>query len=154
MAGNQSDLGFGGARPTTSIVNAFSSGGASLPNISASGASNLARELLSGPLTAGVLKKVLSVTGGGVMPLLSVYTKDATARTVRIQVIVDGQVTPAFDAISDSIAVPSRGIPVIGTGDGSYYGPSEPIRANSTIDVWIASSLTETDKLAIAYKVN
>lgn len=143
-----------GGAPTRTIVNAFSSGGVSAPNVHAGVGTNLAREVLSGALTAGVLKKVLSVSGGGLMPILSAYSRDTTPRTIRVQVVVDGQASPAFDATTNTINTINTGIPVIGTADGSYFGPSESIRSNSLVEVWVASSLTETDKIAIAYKVN
>lgn len=142
---------FSGGAATRSIVNAFSSGGvSSAGNLNAGTSGNASREVLSGALTANTLKDLLSVSGSGQVPYLSAYSKDATSRTIRMVVIVDG--TTVFDATSNAIAGTNNGILAAGYVGSSNAGtPSHPIRFNSSLLVRVASSLTETDKVAIAY---
>lgn len=150
MAGNQSDLGFGGARPTTSIINVHSSGGTQSSGISAS-ALPAARALLSGALTAATLATLLNVTNGsGRVPVLAVGTLDATPRTARLKVTVDG--TVVFDATSSSIAANGNGIFAAGSFSSSgVFIPAEPIVFLQSFKVEVASSLSETDKLQLLY---
>lgn len=139
---------------TTSIVNSASSGGTSVANIHAQATVNNAREVLSGAVTANALATALSVTGGGEVPYLSAYTKDTTSRTVRVKVTVDGVV--AFDATSSTVTTTNAGVLVVGMATFTNYitqAPA-PLRFNSSLLVQIASSLSETDKVAIAYVLN
>lgn len=138
---------------TRSVVNAYSAGGVATGATSlAAGIGNNALEVLSGAVTAATLKTVLSLTGPGQIPLLTAYTKDATSRTVRCRVTVDGVVV--FDATSSAITTSGAGMVVVGsTGGGTAaatYSPV-PLRWNSSCTIQVASSLTETDKVAIGY---
>lgn len=140
----------GGFASTRAVINFYSTGGtAAYP-----GASNhFGRELLSGPLTANTFTTVLSATGKGEVPLLSCYTKDGTSRTLRLRVTVDGVVVfnPAATA---AIVQAGNGIFAAGSPVASISGPlghGAPIRYNSSLLVEVASSLTETDKLALGY---
>ena len=158
MAGNLSSLGFGSGITTRQIVNADAVAGFTPYNGDIDAASiSRSKEVLSGALTANTLKTVLTVTGPGSVPLLTSYTKDATARTVRTVVIVDG--TTAFDFTSASISIAKRGAIVAGELTGNpvsatfYLTQGEPIRFSNSLVVQIASDLTETDKLAISYIV-
>lgn len=142
---------FAGIPATRSIVNGFSSGGSvTAGSIAASVVNNMAREVLSGALTANTLATVLSVSGAGYVPHLTVYTKDTTSRTVRIQVVVDG--TTVFDATSSATTTSGAGMVVVGSGTSSGNTISDfPLSFGSTLVVKIASSLSETDKVAIGY---
>ncbi len=156
MAGNLSALGFGANNTTRQIVNADATAGFTPFNgdIDAT-APWRSKEVLSGALTANTLATVLSLTGPGEVPLLTSYTKDATARTVRTVVIVDG--VTVFDFTSASISVAKRGAIVAGElagipgGGGFYVTQGNPIRFSVSLVVQQASNLTETDKLALAY---
>lgn len=141
---------FMGGGATTSVINAHSSGGTAVAiNLSAS-VNNGLREVLSGALTANTLATVLSVTGGGVIPALTAYAKDSTARTVRLKVTVDG--TSVFDATSSSVSAAGQGIFAAGSIENTgSFRQGEPIRFLTSLLVEVASSLTETDKLAIGY---
>lgn len=141
---------FLGGGATTSVVNLHSSGGGSTIIGSAS-TSFSGKEVLSGALTANTLATALSVSGGGAVPVLVAYTKDATARTVRLKVTADG--VSIFDATSASLSNADRGIYAAGQGSNPVT-QGEPIVFNSSLTVEIASSLTETDKVAIAYVLN
>lgn len=150
MAGNLSTLGFGGSTATTSVVNAHSSGGTTSGIQIAATAANGMKSVLSGALTSGALATVLSVTGAGAVPALTAYTADATARTVRLKVTVDGVVV--FDATSSSITTASHGIFAAGfVGGSNTFQQGEPIQFSASLTVEVASSLTETDKISVGY---
>jgi hypothetical protein len=156
MAGNLSALGFGANNTTRQIVNADAVAGFTpLNGDIAAAAAGRSKEVLSGALTANILATVLSLTGPGEVPLLTSYTKDTTARTVRTVVIVDG--VTVFDFTSASISVANRGAIVAGELAGTpggatfYVTQGNPIRFSVSLVVQQASNLTETDKLALAY---
>lgn len=149
-------FGLGALRATTAIVNYFSSGGVYAQNINAAAANN-ATEVLSGALTANTLATALSVTGGGEIGYLAVYTKDTTPRTVRIKVTVDGGTPAVFDATSSAIAVANGGLLVVGSlpsSTSNYVGAAIPLRWTTSMLIEIASSLTESNKVAIGYNLN
>ena len=145
---------FTGGAPTTSIVNFYSSGGVSSGSALSSGTASNSRSVLSGALTANALKTLLTVTGGGEVPLLFVSTQDATSRTLRVRVTVDGAVV--FDATSSAIAASNQGTVVMGQPVSTSYlaAVSPGIRFNSSLVVEAASSLSETDKVLLAYQLN
>ena len=153
MSGNLSALGFGANNTTRQIVNSNATAGFTPLNVDIDAA--LGKEVLSGALTANTLATVLSLTGPGEVPLLTSYTKDGTARTVRTVVIVDG--VTVFDFTSASISVAKRGAIVAGELAGTpggatfYVTQGNPIRFSVSLVVQQASNLTETDKLALAY---
>src|SRR5574340_415716 len=95
----------GADSPPKSIVNRFSGGGVSIASINAYFAE---KEILSGALTANTLKTLLSISGAGALKMLTVYTKDATARTLRLKITIDGVVV--FDATSNSITAANSGL--------------------------------------------
>lgn len=111
-----------------------------------------AREVLSGALTASTLKTLLTISGAGEISHLMAYTKEATARTLRIKVTLDGIVV--FDATTPSFSANTTGAVVVGD---IYEAPSivitrrAPLRFSTSCVVEVASSLSETDKLAIGY---
>ena len=122
MAGNLSALGFGANNTTRQIVNSNAIAGFTPFNGDIDAASTvLGKEVLSGALTENTLATVLSLTGPGEVPLLTSYTKDGTARTVRTVVIVDG--VTVFDFTSASISTTKRGAIVAGgVGRRSRWG--------------------------------
>lgn len=134
-----------GSGPIASIVNYFSAGGTSAANLTASALSNT-KETTSGALTANTLFARHSLTGRGRLNLLTVYAKDSTSRTIRAVVIVDG--VTVFDATTNAITVSGTGTCPVGTvtADGSLV--FQPIDFQSSLVIQIASSLTETDKIA------
>lgn len=150
MSGNATELFSGGTRSTASIVNYFSAGGVSANDVNASQSTN-SREVLSDALTATTPKTVLSVTGAGSLSYLSAYAKDTTARTVRLVVIADG--ATVFDATTNTVAVASRGLIAAGCIPSSAAPGGAEIYFSQSCSVQIASSLSETDKVAIAYNL-
>ena len=139
------------AGPIATITNYYSAGSVSSSSSIAANEINNLKETLSGALTATTPKQVLTRTGRGRINALTDYTKDTTSRTVRIRLIVDGQATPAFDATSNSITTSGAGMVVLGAFEGSTPSSQvwQPCDYNASVEVWIASSLSETDKVAI-----
>lgn len=137
---------FTGTRPTRSIVNLCSSGGASLPANSAIG-----RSILSGALTANTLKTLLTVTGSGEFHFLGAYAVDTTSRTIRLKVTIDG--TVVFDATTSAVTAINAGC--LATGAlilaSAQYNVGPPIRFNASALIEVASSLSETDKVGLSY---
>lgn len=142
---------FAGAPATRSIVNAYSSGGSQAATIQAAAAGNNAREVLSGALTANTLKDIVSITGSGQIDYLAAYTKNTTSRTVRLVVILDG--VTVFDATSNAIVATNYGLPAVGQNVGGAWARSAPIRFNASCVIRVASSLTETDFVAVGYSL-
>jgi len=134
------------SRRTTSIVTSQNVAGFTDTNSATTPTAVPVVSTLSGALTAATLKTMLNVTGsGGVMPFLSVATVDATARTMRIVVTVDG--VAVFDRTSASFSAFPRGALLAGVPASSNAYTLEPIRWTTSLKIEIASSLTETDKL-------
>jgi len=130
---------FGGVRPPTSIINRHSGGGAS--NGVTQGNS---LQILSGALTAATYKQVLTVTGGGIISILSAATMDTTSRTIGLKVVIDG--VTVFDATTNSLTLTAMGIVAVGGMDLTIVNPEE-VPFNVSLAVWIKSSLSETDKI-------
>ena len=136
---------FGGQRPTRSITNGFSSSGwAGVSSVSAIGG----RALLSGALTANTLKTIFSATGGGVIHSLVVRSQDATSRTIRARLTLDGVVV--FDSTSAAIATTNAGGLIVGGAIGANLSQSVAVFANTAV-FEIASSLSETDTIQTFY---
>lgn len=134
-----------------SIVNGFStSGWGGVAPI----ASLATQSILSGALTAGVLTTVLGLSGRGAISLLGVTTADATSRTIRMKLTLDGIVV--FDSTSIAIVTSGNGGFVVGgsfysAGSGASFQQVDPIiEFESQCLFEIASSLSETDKLRSA----
>lgn len=129
--------------PVASIINNYSSGSA-VTGFSLISANT--KEELSGALTAATLKTMVTHTGRGRVNALVIYAKDSTARTLRCKVTVDG--TVVFDATSGSAATLGFGMIVVG-GAVTNSVEFQPIDYQESLLIEIASSLTETDKVAI-----
>ena len=136
----------GAIKPVTSIVNGGSATVANANNaISAANCS----VTLSGPTTAGTLKTAYSATGAGRVNFLAASCLDATSRTIRIKVTINGSYV-AYDKTSSAISASGSGVVAIGsavTGGSSVC--LQPIDYTSGVLIEFASSLTETDKLSI-----
>lgn len=107
---------------------------------------------LSGAMTATTLKSFLNVSGaGGEMPLLTIRTNDATARTIQVKLTIDGI---AYDFTSASISSSVAGVILAGTNSSANPSFTPPIRWKSTFVIEIAGSISETDKLTIEWIYN
>jgi len=142
-----------GERRTTSIVNRFSSAGYAAQTVDIE---NGAIATLSGALTANTLKTMLNVTStGGVMTKLAVVTVDATLRTMRVVVTVDGAI--AYDYTSDSLSASTLGCNLAGkqrSEAAGYYSVTPNIVWTTSLKIEIASNLTETDKFTCYWLYN
>ena len=139
----------GGARATKSIVNGFSSNGWTPVAVSVSGG----RTLLSGALTAATLKTLLSVSGAGEASSLALTCLDNSNRTLRLRVLVDG--VTAFDSTSANVSASGLGCVIgFGVGGSGVIFNGSPIRFLTSLEVQVASSLTETDKLQLVYQLS
>lgn len=136
---------------TTEIINFHSAGSTSTTNLNAS-ASNNAREVLSGTLTANTPATLIDLTGRGEVSWLSAYALNSTARTIRMIVTVDG--IEVFDATSASVSGTNSGIAAVGAGSSTNVNQANVLRYNSSLRVEVASSLSETDLVAIAYNLH
>lgn len=145
---------FTGGRRLAAIVNAFSGGGVSNSVYPTQGMKALA----SGALIANTLTTVLSIAGRGLVNVLGAGGIDATSRTIRLKVTIDGLVV--FDATTNAITASSYGLMAIGycgNAGGSAALPTfQPVRFNTSLLVQIASSVSETDKVvtAVNYEVD
>lgn len=143
------------SRSPTSIIQSNSTNGYT-PEATVSAAANGlnvrvdAKEILSGALTAATLATVLNLTGGGVISYLSIFAVDATARTLRLQLVIDG--TTVFDSTSASNSTADKGSLIIGSQASSGWATEYAIPFNASLVVKIASSLTETNKIGIGVK--
>lgn len=145
---NSLDFSGGGSRPPKVIINAYSTNG--FTSLAGAGSAYGVKQVLSGALTANVLKTVLSVSGQGILNFLSFYSVNGTSRTLRCRLTVDSVVV--FDSTSAATALSNGGGAVAGT---FFTTPSaailDQVNFNSSIVVEIASSLTETDFMGISY---
>jgi hypothetical protein len=142
-----------GTRRTTAIVNAVSTAGYTASTIDAD---PMAVASLSGALTANTLKTMLDITTtGGRMPFLAIASTDATARTLRIVLTVDG--VPVYDVTSASFSANNTGACLAGKArneTSGRYNFSPDIVWTTSIKVEIASSLTETNKFTAYWMYN
>ena len=118
-------------------------------------AANLAIRYTSGSLTANTLATMFSFSGAISVSQLSVKVNNATARTIRIRIVIDG--IEAFNRTSTTNATSGHGVHFAGIADansatGEFILP--PIVATESLLVEWASSLTESSTLegAIIYQ--
>lgn len=139
----------GALKSTRAVINKY--GIASTAGVSVN-SNGQAIATLSGAMTLNTLKSFLNVSGtGGEMPLLTVRTNDATARTIRVKLTIDGVV---YDFTSASIAVSGTGVILAGSNSSANPSFTPSIKWKSTFVIEIASSVTETDKLTIEWIYN
>ena len=142
----------GGNQPPKSIINAYSTSGVVTTPIYLGGeAAKLVKVVSVGSVTAGVLKTILSVTGAGQIDFLCAQASDATARTLRVRVTLDGVV--AFDSTTASNTISNLGMSVIGAAPNSSSVPMvlQPVFFNASLLVEFASSVTETNLSNVGY---
>ena len=143
------------SRPPTSIVNATSTTG-STPDLYGAGAAatitSAVKVAYSGALTANTLVTVLSLTGQGVVLFAGCGSVDATSRTHRFKLTIDGVVV--YDATTAAATAIYKGILVIGIMNlGSVYLLPVPdaVPFNSSFLLEYASSVSETAKTLFNY---
>ena len=139
--------------PPTSIVNGYSTNGYTVPgnNYLSSGLKTAA----TGALTADTLVTVLSITGRGVLDNFGYKQTNATSRTHRVKITIDGVV--ALDSTSAASAAANNGAMIVGgsfvfaTAAGSPSKPSGMVCFNKSLLIEYASSLSETSLTTMAY---
>lgn len=144
-----------GNRATKQIINNVSTAG-----FPWSGVRSLiqgAKSVASGAMTANTLKTVISVSGSaGVMDYLTIKTVDATSRTLRVKITVDGVVV--FDFTSAATATTGDIACIISSTTDTNASAPEPselkLTWNNTLLIETASSVTETDKFTYYYRYN
>lgn len=136
---------FGGSTTmsaTKRLYNAFNFDGwtsAPLSNVAAAVAS------VSGALTADTLVDLIDESGSaGEISQFSIKTNDATDRTIRVVVTIDGVVI--FDRTSASISAADNGCVLAGVRSDAQTFQMPPIRYTNSKKIQYASSLTETGK--------
>lgn len=129
----------GANRAPATLVNSFSSGTPAPAALTLT----MSAETLSGAVTANTLKTLLTHTGAGCLKFAAVYAKDATSRTLRLKITLDG--TAVFDSTSSAATGANNGIVAVGATTGAF----ERVFYNSSCVIEAASSLSETDKIAI-----
>lgn len=114
----------------------------------------LLKIVLTPALTAGTLATVLNVTTGGTLSFLAVQGINATSRTHRLKITMDGVVV--FDSTSIAISDHAYVLPAVGWlqgANGARGNPIfEPIHFNKSLLVEYASSLTETANTRVGYR--
>ena len=114
-----------------------------------------AKTVATGALTANTLATILSLTGRGTIDFLACQSVDATSRTHRMKVTLDGVVI--FDATSSAFGSVARYCPVIGsvvnlsTAAAHMSVIPQTIMFNTSLLIEYASSVSETAKSYIAY---
>lgn len=138
----------GGAAAVTSMVSALSTGTSLVFTNAAQGAN--AVTALSGAMTAGTLKTAYQASGKGRVNFFAVGVNDATSRTVRVRITVNGVVV--FDKTSGAITFNGQAVVAIGGVSSASGNPVvlQPIDYTNGVLIEIASSVTETDKLTTA----
>ena len=135
----------GGSRPPKSIVNISSGGG--VLQACPSGTLASSKPILSGALTANTLKTLLTISGAGAIKFLAARSLDATSRTIRLKITLDGVVV--YDATSAAMTSDSYGMIAVGGMLSGAYEQLGNIEFNISLVVEVASSLTETDKVQL-----
>ena len=108
------------------------------------GAANQAIRYTSGSLTANTLATMFSFSGAISVSQLAFKVNNATARTMRIRIVVDG--IEVFNRTSTTIATANHGVHFAGISDansatGEFILP--PIVATESLLIQWASDLTE-----------
>lgn len=136
------------------LVNFEAQGGQAMTVLNPSDFESCA-QILSGALTANTLATQINYTGGGVIGFLRVQVLDATARTLRCRLTLDGVVV--FDATSAANSVSAAGMQVIGfLNNGAQPGVAcmDEIHFAKSFKFEVASSLTETGTLKTLAQYN
>lgn len=145
---------FRGSRgPALSIVNGYSAGGASIAGLN--GAGNFNCSVITAPgaysATPNTFQTVLSHTGRGCINVLNVYSTNATARTIRLRLTLDGNVV--FDATSNSISAANTGMLVVGVLNTTFLD-MQPIDYNESLLIEVASSVASDAAANIALGIS
>lgn len=138
-------------KPPTSIVNSCSAGNTHVGPFELTQTS--CKAITSGTgFGAGINKNMLSLSGSGVIDICAVYSGDVSARTVGMQIVIDG--VTVFNATSDSVSATGNGLLGIGTisgvtGTPSYLLSAIPTPFSSSLDVYVSASTAAAASAAL-----
>ncbi|MES2163352.1 MAG: hypothetical protein V4476_19535 [Pseudomonadota bacterium] len=108
-------------------------------------------QIVPGALTASVLKNVLSVTGPGSISKLIAMTTDATSRSIRVVLTLDG--TVVFDSTSAAIVNANYGGIVIGASTEYSATPAnvsaDKVTFSKSMSIQVSSSNSEATGIVI-----
>lgn len=136
----------GGVRPPKNIVNSCSTAGFASFQV----LSTLPKQILSGAVTAGTFKTVLSVTGQGSIDFLSFYQIDGTSRSASCRLTIDGTVVfNSYYAALNSYGNGGIAVGAVIQPASNTYAIPQSVSFNNSFLVELASTLSETDKVAI-----
>ncbi len=129
-----------------SITNFFSTTGYTAPLISSITGCKV---LAVGATTAAVLKTVISITGAGSFQALGVSAVDATSRTIRAKLTLDGVVV--FDSTTNAVTALNRGLAIVGAFNGTAADTPNlgECMFNTTALLEVASSNTEATGIQV-----
>ena len=114
--------------------------------------------ILSGTTVANTYKTVLNVTGGGNINFLGAITVSSTNRNLDLRLTLDGVAVGTISATG--LTATDKILPMVGAIRGINASPTsdifafDSIRFNSSLQVEIKSSLSETDFTGILIKYN
>lgn len=116
----------------------------------------IGKDVVSGALTANTLATLLNVSGSGTLNLVAARTVDATSRTMRMRVTLDG--TVAFDSTSTAMTATGKGMLAVGVMAQATPFPISLDNVTFTTSCLVewASSITETGKFTatLVYHTN
>lgn len=145
---------FGGSTSlsaTKNLYNACSTAGYTA--LTSMGSISTARTSTSGALTANTLVDLINESGSaGYISQLSIQTVDATSRTLRIVVTVDG--ASIYDFTSAAISAANSGAVLAGAVSSANPQALPPIYYTNSIRVQYASNQNETGKFTISLARN
>ena len=134
---------------TKSLYNACSTAGYTA--VTSLGVNGCARNSLSGALTANTLVDLINESGSaGYLSQLLISAFDATSRTLRIVVTVDGASIYDFTSAAFTSGGTPAGAVLAGNFSSSSTSSLPYIYYTNSIRVQYASSVTETDKFQIS----
>lgn len=136
---------------TKNLYNACSSAG--YTTIGSMQSITIAKTATSGTLTANTLVDLINESGSaGYLSQLSIYNNDATSRTLRIVVTVDG--TSIYDVTSAATTTANAGAVLAGSVSSTNPQALPPIYYTNSIRVQYASNQNETGKFTISLARN
>lgn len=141
----------GSIQATKALYNACSAAGYTA--LTGVGQITVAKNSASGALTANTLVDLINESGSaGYLSQLSIFTNDATSRTLRIVVTVDG--ASIYDITSAAMTASGSGAVLAGAVSSTNPQALPPIYYTNSIRAQYASSVSETGKFTISLARN
>lgn len=107
------------------------------------------RQILAGTTVANTYKTALSVTGAGSLLFAALATNNATSRTIKMRITIDG--VQVSERTGTAMASLGKAIVAVGAIDGAASAPGTvpitfgDVRFNKSLLIEVQSSLAETD---------